>query len=122
MNNVQSNNNFRVGIAATATSNRVNAGATYYGIMEMTGGMHERVVGRYNFDYSGFTTANGDGILDANANSNWNESILGGRGGSWREYTGSQTSNRYFIVGGIAGGNDNGDNWGHHGGRGVRSF
>lgn len=122
MGNIQSNNNYRVGIAATATSNRVNAGATYYGIMEMTGGMHERVVGRHGVDYSGFTSDNGDGILDANGFSGWNESIMGGRGGSWREYTGSQISNRYFIVGGIAGGNDNGDYWGHHGGRGVRSF
>jgi formylglycine-generating enzyme required for sulfatase activity len=122
LSNVQSNRNYRVGIAATATSNRVNAGATYYGMLDMTGGMHERVVGRHGTDYSGFTTDNGDGNLDPNGFSSWSESIIGARGGSWREYTGTFTSNRYYIVGGIANGNDNGDNWGHHGGRGVRSF
>jgi hypothetical protein len=54
----------RSGSPATATSNRVQAGATYYGIMEMGGNVYEQCVGGGNgYDYSSFTTINGDGSL-----------------------------------------------------------
>lgn len=127
MGNVSSNVNFRVGIAATATSNRVNAGATYYGILDMTGGMGERVIGLINRDYSIFSAANhGDGNLTSEAFSNvtgWNEDHIGSRGFSWNNnWDGFSISNRAWNHHGQPnGGNDNGDNWANFGGRGVRT-
>lgn len=57
----------RSGAASSATSNRVQSGATYYGIMEMGGNVWEQCVGGGSgYDYSGFTTANGDGKLTNN--------------------------------------------------------
>jgi formylglycine-generating enzyme required for sulfatase activity len=54
----------RSGFAATSSSNRVQSGATYYGIMDMAGNVWEQCVGGgTGFNYSTFTTANGDGIL-----------------------------------------------------------
>jgi hypothetical protein len=64
-NNFYQNRVYRVGIFATPTTDRLHAGATYYGIMDMTGNVFERAVGGNNFDYSGFTTVNGDGNLDS---------------------------------------------------------
>ncbi len=55
----------RVGVAATPISDRIHAGATYYGIMDMTANVFERAIGGYNYDYSAFTTTNGDGNLDS---------------------------------------------------------
>ena len=54
----------RSGAFATALSNRSQAGATYYGIMEMAGNVWEQCVGGGNgYDYSGFRTTNGNGVL-----------------------------------------------------------
>lgn len=54
----------RSGATASANTNRVQAGASYYGIMEMGGNVWEQCVGGGSgYDYSGFTTANGDGKL-----------------------------------------------------------
>jgi hypothetical protein len=52
------------GPAAWANASRTQAGATYYGIMEMGGNLWEQCVGGGSgYDYSTFTTANGDGAL-----------------------------------------------------------
>lgn len=117
----------RVGIAATPTSDRLHAGATYYGIMDMTANVFERAVGGYNFDYSGFTTVNGDGNLDSYGFANvvgWPieynnrdtyESYFMRRGGSAVHGINSTVSSRQYL------------NWGDgnrgnaQGGRGVRS-
>lgn len=128
MANIQTNVNYRVGIAATPTSNRSKAGATYYGILDMTGGMGERVVGFNNTDYSAFNNAShGDGNLTTQAFSNvtgWSEEIIGSRGFSWRNtWGGFSISNRAWNYHGRpSSGNDNGDNWIDFGGRGVRSY
>jgi len=54
----------RSGFAATPTSNRVQSGATFYGIMDMAGNIWEQCVGGGSgFNYSTFTNANGDGAL-----------------------------------------------------------
>ncbi len=53
----------RCGFAATALTGRVQAGGSYYGAMDMSGNVDEQCVGGYNFNYSGFTNASGDGSL-----------------------------------------------------------
>ncbi|WP_295664862.1 hypothetical protein, partial [uncultured Mucilaginibacter sp.] len=53
----------RAGIEATSTSDRVHAGASYYGILNLTGSTFERCVGGWGYDYSGFTAINGNGNI-----------------------------------------------------------
>ena len=122
---------YRSGFTATATTTRSQAGATYYGIMEIGGNVSEQVVGGGSgYDYSNFTTANGDGILgnDGNANTvGWPKGIGANqgnycKGGDFNGYGSHpaiiQISDRQFY-----GGNsyNNGQSNGT-GGRGVRSF
>lgn len=54
----------RCGIFATATSTRSQAGAGYYGSMEMSGNLWEYVVTAGNADGRSFTGQHGDGVLD----------------------------------------------------------
>jgi hypothetical protein len=61
-----------VGFASSSTSTRVTAGASYYGILELTGSAIEPVV---KLNYSTFTNANGNGVLSSSGPadvSNWN--------------------------------------------------
>jgi formylglycine-generating enzyme required for sulfatase activity len=128
-NNFYQNRVYRVGIFATPTTDRLHAGATYYGIMDMTGNVFERAIGGNNFDYSGFTTVNGDGNLDSYGFAN----VVG-----WPvDYNNQGTYETYFMRrGGSAGVNGYYNNtvssrqlmnWGDgnrgyaQGGRGVRS-
>jgi len=77
----------RVGIFATAaTTTREQTGATYYGIMEMSGNVYEYVV-HNSYDPNGFDGSWGDGNLNA-ANeadvATWPLNVYGGiRGGGW---------------------------------------
>lgn len=120
---------YRSGYAANSLSTRLVAAATYYGILDMGGNVFEQAVGGAGYDYSNFTTANGDGILapDGNANTTgWptNHGASAGhilKGGSF--YGGSgptfvQVSDRQFYAGTTL---NNGTVAGS-GGRGVRSF
>lgn len=118
---------WRVGVAATPTSDRLHAGATYYGILDMTGNVYERAVGGYNFDYSSFSTVNGDGNLDSEGFANvigWPidknnrdtyESYYMKKGGSTRRDQMMQVSNRQILNWG------DGNRYNVSGGRGVRS-
>ena len=123
----------RSGFAATATSNRSQAGATYYGIMEMGGNVSEQCVGGGSgYDYSSFTTINGNGVISEGGLANvtgWppNGGTNGGsiiKGGSFNVYGNTyliQVSDRTYYAG------ENGLNgllWRDRaiGGRGVRSF
>jgi formylglycine-generating enzyme required for sulfatase activity len=126
-NNIGMGMVWRVGIAATAKSDRVHAGATYYGILDMTGNVFERAVGGHNYDYSSFITENGDGNLDSDGFANvtgWPidrinrdtyESYYMRKGGSTQHGINYNVSNRQYL------------NWGDGnrdnalGGRGVRS-
>ena len=124
----------RSGSPATATSNRVQAGATYYGIMEMGGNVWEQCVGGGNgYDYSSFTTINGDGSLTNLGLANvtgWPTSGGGNsgtilRGGGYNSGVTNyvQVSDRTFLAGSSLNGeafNTNGTN--QVGGRGVRTM
>lgn len=127
----------RGGSTATATSNRSQAGSTYYGIMDMGGNVWEQCVGGGSaYDYSSFReNIHGDGavnITNGLANvTGWppiggsgsGTIIRGGSGvgGSCCSTTYVQVSDRTFV----AGNNENGGgtNQGNgYGGRGVRTM
>jgi formylglycine-generating enzyme required for sulfatase activity len=55
----------RVGMFATSGSTRVQAGASYYGIMELSGNIQDRVVGLFFTEGRSFTGIHGDGSLSA---------------------------------------------------------
>jgi formylglycine-generating enzyme required for sulfatase activity len=88
----------RVGIfAANGLNNsRLTSGASYWGIMELSGNLWEFCIGSYF--YAG---GQGDGVLDSNGNNNepnWFESLW--RGGSWANYAASsQVSDRGGFFG-----------------------
>ena len=64
------NGPLRVGIFATSSTSRAQAGATYYGIMEMSGNLWERAVTIGNADGRGFTGVHGNGRLSAGGHAN----------------------------------------------------
>lgn len=116
----------RCGFAAGAATTKAQAGSSYYGAMDMAGNVNEQCVGGHNFNYSAFTTANGDGTLTATGAADvtgW--PVTGGganggivRGGDW--FNGSnlcQVSDRGWL-----GSDNNQGRNGVIGGRGVRSF
>lgn len=109
----------RCGIFATGASSRTEAGATYYGIMEMTGNVFERPVTIGKAEGRSFTGTHGDGDLssDGNAtNADWPEGSYelnySFRGGDWVEVKG--VSFRASGPGSWT------DNWGGRGFRCVR--
>jgi formylglycine-generating enzyme required for sulfatase activity len=79
----------RVGAFAAANTTRAQAGASYWGIMELSGNVLERTVSVGNTTGREFTGLHGNGSLDAGANadvSNWpgTDAIGSGfRGGNW---------------------------------------
>jgi hypothetical protein len=118
----------RPGAFAKSTTNRTQSGATYYGIMDMAGNLYEQCVGGSGYDYSGFTNANGDGVLSVTGYANttgWpaNGGATSGtilRGG-WMNSGNviySQTSDRSYY----AGTSINASRNKYIGARGVRSF
>jgi hypothetical protein len=107
----------RVGIFATTTSGRRDAGAGYYGAMNLADNVTELVVATGDATGRAFTNEPGDGNEWTPA-STWpsNGAGLGLRGGSWQDSSySSQTSGRFFAL------------WNSlsrhpaNGGRGVRS-
>jgi len=85
----------RVGIFATGSSTRTEAGASYYGLMELSGNLWERAITVGNATGRAFTGVHGDGALSANGHANqtaWPGLISGEvtvatgagfRGGDW---------------------------------------
>jgi formylglycine-generating enzyme required for sulfatase activity len=66
----------RTGATATASTNRVQAGASYFGAMDLTGNVAELVIGSYSvedFEIYNPNFSDGDGSLDifGNHNQNW---------------------------------------------------
>jgi len=117
----------RCGFAATSTTNRAQAGASYYGAMNMADNVFEQCIGGMSYNYSSFTNVNGDGDLTVTGladTPNWPPNGGGDqggilRGGNWYD-NGWQyciTSNRNWL--------NNGSNRIRDyrvGGRGVRTF
>jgi formylglycine-generating enzyme required for sulfatase activity len=108
----------RVGIFAANGSNsgRVSAGASYWGIMELSGNVWERPVTIENPTGRAFTGTHGDGLLSGIGNANaatWpgTDAVGSGwRGGAWdsgpgnlkvyeRSYGGDTEPNRYYGLG-----------------------
>lgn len=119
----------RVGNFARTTTTRERSGATYYGIMEMSGGVWERIVSVGDATGRTFTGAHGDGVLDSDGNatgvSNWpgTDAVGSGfRGGVWDSpETYMQISDRGVasLASSVRGGNS--DNAGTRGFRAVRT-
>lgn len=121
--NVTSNNAFtlgpvRTGMYATGSSNRITAGSSYYGIMDLSGNLWEQVISIANSACRSFTGNVGNGTLDTNGNADtgWpGQADIGSRGGSWfSSIASAQVSDRSNITGGVSSRNND------YGGRGVR--
>ena len=109
----------RVGFAASSSSSRTAAGASYWGIMDLSGNVWERTITVGNADGLSFTGGHGNGLLDASGTfdvNNWNINGYGFRGGQY--YSGTQ----YLRISDRTHQNHSSDSrnrtWG---GRGVRS-
>jgi formylglycine-generating enzyme required for sulfatase activity len=108
----------RVGLFAANGSNsgRLSAGASYWGIMELSGNLWERPVTIDNATGRAFTGTHGDGVLDSNGDANaatWpgTDAVgAGWRGGSWidapygiqvsdRVLAGDSYSDRIYFLG-----------------------
>ena len=113
----------RVGIFAGTSGNtgRVTAGATYYGIMEMSGNLWERPITVGNPTGRTFAGVHGNGTLDATGNadaSNWPGTDglgAGFRGGSW-----SNAGTYLRVSDRISAANTTDNRSINYGGRGVR--
>lgn len=78
----------RVGALATLTSTRISSGATYYGVMEMSGNVYERAIAAGYTQGRAFNGLHGDGKLSTSFDSNVANWAVGGsgltfKGGSW---------------------------------------
>jgi formylglycine-generating enzyme required for sulfatase activity len=96
------------GFAAPGDSRR-DAGAGYYGALELSGNLWERTVTVGNAEGRAFTGAHGDGTLDVGGDADvasWpGASAVGAgiRGGDWMFYsTYLETSNRFLAANGYA--------------------
>jgi len=125
----------RSGFAATSNSNRVQAAATFYGIMDMAGNVMEQCVGGgTGYNYATFTNANGDGVLTKTGLANttgWptdgglqSGTIL--KGGGYYTNSGQatqmQVSDRQFYGGTTLNQTINSTKDRSYGGRGVRNY
>jgi formylglycine-generating enzyme required for sulfatase activity len=120
-----------VGFAAKESTNRISAGASYYGVLDMTGNASEWCIQLYFSNYANLSYSNvGDGSLPVsgyNDTPNWTNSAVNlqrsiiPRGGSWSTSWGP-TYDGYITVSGINNTSDNGDLVRSHGlhMRGVR--
>ena len=110
----------RAGCLGQGVNTRVGVGASYYGIMELSGNLWERPVTIGNPIGRAFTGVNGDGVLDVNGDANtanWpNTSATGAgfRGGYWNSGAYLNVSNRALAS------STNGTRNKSFGGRGCR--
>jgi formylglycine-generating enzyme required for sulfatase activity len=107
----------RVGNFGQGVNTRTGVGASYYGIMDLSGNLWERPVTVGNAAGRAFTGVHGNGVIDATGNadaSNWPNTTATGagfRGGHWnsnavflrvsdRYYAANTVSNRLYSYGG----------------------
>lgn len=108
--------------ARDATQSRVATGATYYGIMEMAGNMHETIINVQDNQAKNYTGVWGDGVLDSDLihnESDWPQGYNKGwgmRGGSYR----TQDNEEYRISDRQDASRGESVNRSRLGGRGVR--
>lgn len=88
----------RNGIFATATSNRMSSGGSFYGVMELSGNLWERVITTANVEGRGFVPFNGSQGLDANGYP-WN-GVTTWPGGSSGRINGSTNATGLIFRGG----------------------
>ena len=69
-NNCSPDGPYRAGIYATGSSTRQSSGASYWGIMDLSGTLWKRPVTVGNSTGRGFTGTNGDGQLSATGDAN----------------------------------------------------
>ncbi len=95
----------RAGLYATAASSREQSGGSYWGIMELTGNVNERIISVSRTEGRSYTGLHGDGVLDSYGDasvSGWPGSTAYGtgmRGGRWYYAStwGLHTSNRVYA-------------------------
>lgn len=87
----------RSGVFANDTTNRSQSGGSYYGVMELSGNVNERIVTLANADGRNYTGAHGNGMVSVNGHANvatWpgyvtsevtGASGSGFRGGDWQQ-------------------------------------
>jgi len=95
----------RVGIFATNGASRVSAGASYWGIMDLSGNVWERAVTVANATGRAFTGLHGNGVLNASGDADvtgWpDKTCVGGgfRGGSCKYPSArARVSDRYYAT------------------------
>ncbi len=128
----------RSGIFATSATNRQSAGAGYYGAMELSGNVKERVVTIGNSDGRSFVGCHGDGVLSTTTGYEGNATCIdwpgidaltdrgvtgaagsGFKGGSWSDQSsgdGLRISDRYEAA------FTSNAAFNNAGGRGVRTY
>lgn len=101
----------RVGMFAGAATLRAQAGASYYGVMEMSGNLGEKVINISTTQGRAFNAIHGDGTLTATGDANvstWPDVATGlgtgNRGGAWANTASTflRVSDRYDIGNGVA--------------------
>ncbi len=101
------NTAMRCGFAAGPQTNRLSAGSSYFGVMEMSGNLWEQVINlsKKGIDYTG---SHGDGIIDEKGNAtnvDWDPILCeasGVKGGGWNSgiqlpYNDCAVSDRFYV-------------------------
>lgn len=96
----------RVGCFATTSSNRQDAGASYYGVMNLSGNLRERVITVGVPKGRSYTGTNGNGTLSSkglHTNTDWPDEYAegsGGKGADWAAgiHHNSSVSYRYHVA------------------------
>jgi len=117
----------RCGFASGLATDRLQAGSTYYGVMEMSGNVSELCINIFDASGRGFAWVNGDGVLTGSPTpgyadaTTWPSTVSGTAGtsfkggGSTETYGYLRVSDRTVYVDGSSNGRYN-----NRGGRGIR--
>lgn len=117
----------RSGFAAGPATDRLQSGASYYGVMEMSGNVAELCINIYDASGRSFTPTNGDGYLTGSPTpgyadaSTWPSTVTGTAGTTFRGGSSTETygylrvSDRTLYIDGSSSSRFN-----NRGGRGIR--